>query len=709
MRTILAIFASLSTLLAAAAVSAADPAKSFQGEWRTTIGIVKLEQTGNTVTGTYGLGGRFPLKGTVKDDVLTFEYTEGQAKGDGRFALDESGNSFTGTFQVRNGRAGNWNGWRPDPKAPTGKPASFAGLWLTELGLMDLTQEGPAVKGEYALRGTSKIEGKAAGRRLDFRFTSFRNGQGWFDLSTDGKSFTGASNSEGFPGWFGWKGRPAPSFTRHTPLAAGKIVDGSTANLLTYAIRAPEGYKAGDSRKWPTVLILHGSNMNAQSYVGTIAAAWPEIARDFIILGINGETPSDIGEDPRFNYTYVNYVGKSTFKGFPGTDRESPALVAEAMSDLKEAYPIDHYLVGGHSQGGFLTYSILMNTPEAIAGAFPISAGVIFQCEPDAYADEALRKAQRAVPLAIIHGKNDPIMGFGMGQYAANLYGEAGWPAFRFFTDDAAAHMFARLPVGPAIRWLEAQSSKDPKTLIDFATERVAKDGYRDAVAALNRAATLKLDATQKRRADELSRKVERQGLCRRIEVPALDPQGARRILDRRLPHLSRRLRIRQAGPHRHGRLRRAPQEARCPRQGSLQPGSPALSARQAERRLRQVQRNRPAILRVSAIPDRQAITRREEVSPFRRARRYRFSVAGAPGASDVRYARISRTAASPRIAASPTGMIEVPLGRICSTPARGITVERAFVSVTRIALGPSARTSPTTTCPSFVATVYEV
>ncbi len=509
MRTTLAILASLVFTLTVAAIHAAGPDGSFQGEWRTSISIVKLQQKGNVVTGSYGNAGQFPLKGTVKDNVLTFEYTEGQAKGEGRYVLDDSGNSFTGTFQVKNGRRGEWNGWRPDPKATSGKLAAFGGLWLTDLGLMDLTQEAAAVKGSYALRGTSSIEGKATGRRLEFRFTSFRNGQGWFDLSPDGKSLRGAANTDGFPGWFGWAGRPAPSFVRHAPLVAGKMIDGSTANLLTYAIRAPEGFKAGDSRKWPTILILHGSNMNAQAYVATIASAWPDIAREFIILGINGETPSNTGDDPRFNYTYVNYVGRSTFKGFPGTDRESPALVSQAMTELKEVYPIDHYLVGGHSQGGFLTYSLLMNSPELLAGAFPISAGVIFQCEPDVFTDEALRKAQRSVPLAIIHGKNDPVMGFGMGQYAATLYGEADWPAFRFFTDETAAHMFARLPVGPAIRWLETFSSKDPKVLIDFAAERTGKQGYRDAIAALDRAKALKLSAAQKRRLDELTSSID--------------------------------------------------------------------------------------------------------------------------------------------------------------------------------------------------------
>ena len=246
---------------------------------------------------------------------------------------------------------------------------------------------------------------------------------------------------------------------------AGKIVEGSARNLLTYSIRAPEDYKADSPRKWPTVLILHGSNMNGRAYVATIAAAWPEIARDFILLGINGETASKLGDDPRFNFTYANYMGRSTYQGYPGTDRESPALVFQAMGDLKEVYPIDHFLVGGHSQGGFLTYVLMMNFPESIAGAFPISCGLLIQCDPDVYSDQALRQAQRKVPLAIVHGKNDNVMGFGPGQYSASVFGEAGWPAFRFFTDDTAAHMFGRLPVGPAIRWLEAARIEEPDDL----------------------------------------------------------------------------------------------------------------------------------------------------------------------------------------------------------------------------------------------------
>jgi predicted esterase len=499
-------------LLGAAVPARAAEEAAFGGEWRTSIGIVQVKQTGSAVTGTYGNAGQFTLKGTVEGKKLTFEYQEGPARGDAHWTLDDSGHSFRGEFRVRGGQAGVWQGWRPDPEAPDGKPANLGGLWLTDRGLMALEQAGDTVKGRYALRGASTIEGTVKGRRVEFKYQAFRPGAGWFDLAADGATFAGAANTNGFPGWYGWRGRRAPEFVRHVRLLPGKIVDGSTDGLLTYAVRAPDGYQEGSGKKWPAVVVLHGSNMNGKAYVSTIAVAWPDIARDYLLLGINGETPSAIGDDPQFNYTYINSVGRSTFKGFPGTDRESPALVAEALDELRKAYPVTRYFVGGHSQGGFLTYSLLMNYPERIAGAFPVSAGVILQCEPTAYADDRLRAAQRSVPLAIIHGKSDPVVGFGAGAYAAVVFGEAGWPAFRFFADDSpAGHRFALLPVGEAIRWLEGQTTDDPARLLDFAERRLKAKGYRDVVAALNRARALKLAAAgdAAKRLDRLSREVD--------------------------------------------------------------------------------------------------------------------------------------------------------------------------------------------------------
>jgi hypothetical protein len=309
-----------------AAATAQEPAGAFQGEWRTTIGLVTLEQKGEAVTGTYGAGGQFPLKGTLKGNLLTFAYEEGNIKGDGRFMLDAADNAFTGNFQIPGGQSGNWNGWRPDPKATAGPATDYAGAWLTDLGLMELTQDKVQVAGRYALRGTSKIEGKVTGRRLDLEFEGFLKGRGWFDLAGDSqsKAFTGAGNTNGYAGWFGWTGRPAPEFQRHAALVPGKIIDGSTKNLLTYTVRAPDTYQSSSTYRWPTILILHGSNMNSRSYVGTIATVWPDLARDFILLGLNGETPSNTSAEPRFNFTYANYMGRKYAQRVPGYRPRKP-------------------------------------------------------------------------------------------------------------------------------------------------------------------------------------------------------------------------------------------------------------------------------------------------------------------------------------------------------------------------------------------------
>src|SRR5262245_17397208 len=218
-----------------------DGAAPFDGVWRTSVGTVTLKQMGDTVTGTYGGAGQFTLKGTVKGKKLTFEYEQGKTRGDGHWTLADSGHSFVGEYQVRGGQGDEWNGWRPDPEAPRGKPADLGGLWLTDLGLMELKQTGTAVKGKYALRGTSGIEGTVTGRQFEFKYKAFRDGKGWFDVAADGATLAGAAVTDGFAGWYGWRGRRAPEFARHAKLVPGKVVDGSTTGLLTYSVRAPEG------------------------------------------------------------------------------------------------------------------------------------------------------------------------------------------------------------------------------------------------------------------------------------------------------------------------------------------------------------------------------------------------------------------------------------------------------------------------------------
>ena len=128
------------------------------------------------------------------------------------------------------------------------------------------------------------------------------------------------------------------------------------------------------------------------------------------------------------------------------------------------------------------------------------------------------RSAQRLVPLAIVHGKNDPVQDFGMSRYAAGNFGEHGWPGLRLFSSDTAGHMFMLLPVGEAIRWLEAMASDDPEVLVAFAEKQAGADHDRDAVAALRNLKGLKQTDAQKERADRLRASIDAKARARAEE-----------------------------------------------------------------------------------------------------------------------------------------------------------------------------------------------
>ncbi|MCI0676842.1 MAG: hypothetical protein L0Y42_13840, partial [Phycisphaerales bacterium] len=272
---------------------------------------------------------------------------------------------------------------------------------------------------------------------------------------------------------------------------AGVVTNGTAANKLTYHLRAPAKYDG--IAELPAIVILHGSNMNSKAYMDTIVGQWPAIAERYLLIGINGEyrNADSAADNPAYNYTYVNFVGKSKYKGYPGTDRESPALVAELLQELKARLNLSRVFVGGHSQGGFLTYSVLMNYPELIDGAFPMSSGLIFQCEPRAYEAEEVRAAQRKVPLAIVHGPNDQVVDFGMSRYAYEVFEDDGFAMVKLFADENAGHRFAFLPLEQAISWLEAMSSDDVpgRTMLKYAQQQIEAKDYRSACAVLDRLA----------------------------------------------------------------------------------------------------------------------------------------------------------------------------------------------------------------------------
>lgn len=294
------------------------------------------------------------------------------------------------------------------------------------------------------------------------------------------------------------------------PLKRGKTVDAAIANGMTYHVRVPEKYdpKAGG----PAIVLFHGSNANSEDYIIGIGQRWPKVAADYVLIGLDGEWPvaqKDSDAPAAYNYTYVNFVGKSKYKGFPGTDRESPALVAEAVAEIREQLKLTKVFVTGHSQGGFLTYSCLMNYPELFDGAMPISAGLIVQCEPTAYEDAKVREQQRKRPLVILHGERDPLVDVSMAKAAHESFLGDAFPMLRLMVVKEAGHAFIAMPFEEGIRWMESMTSDDPRALLASAERAFGRKEYRDALSYLQRAQDLAPEGKQAAAAKALRQKIE--------------------------------------------------------------------------------------------------------------------------------------------------------------------------------------------------------
>jgi predicted esterase len=483
-------------------IPAEAAAADWSGRWFTSEGVMTLEQDGAKVTGSYGKDAAFAIEGKASGDTVKFDYTAGNVKGEGEFRMSGDGLAFTGSWKRARG-SGNWYGCRHDKEAEKAKRADVAGHWRTSWGLMELRQKGNRLEGEYGAQGFGSVQGGIKGRRLtlDYRWLQW-TGKIVVDVSPDGDSLYGAGGSD--DGKF--IGRRLSGYEADPTPKAGETVAAIAKNRLTCYLHAPKGWRKG--KEVPAIVFFHGSNMSTKPYVGTLAEAFGD---RYMIVGIDGEGWEDWSkpDDPRHNYRYINWMGKSTYKGYPNTHRESPALVAETIEDLKERLKLTKVFVGGHSQGAFLTYFLVTHFPELIDGAFPVSGGVVIQCEPDVFEDEKLLAAQREVPLAVVHGMKDPSVNYSQGLDSYQRFLDYGFPMVRMFGNDAG-HGFVFLEWQEAIRWMEALSSDDPAVLIRFAGERQKEKGWRDVVAACRRARGLKLDKLEKAAVGKLEEAIRR-------------------------------------------------------------------------------------------------------------------------------------------------------------------------------------------------------
>ncbi len=456
------------------------PAQEIAGTWFTTRGVLELEGKPDSLRGRYG--DNCTLTGTAKGKELRFEAKEGQVTLEAKLTIDKSGHRFTGEWTTANGK-GTWRGWRHDPAAEKGKAPSVAGFWRTGWGVLELEQQGNKLKGGIGSQGWTTVRGDLKGRTIELTYESaLGNGTFQLDVDSDGKQAVGHAT------WAQGKGalqaQRLEGHARKVTPKPGAIVAGLGQNRLVYWLRAPKTWKPGQSL--PLLVFLHGSNYCSKPYVETIGSS--PLGDRYLVVGIDGERwdESSAPGDPRQNYTYANFMGKSTYEGYPNTHRESPALVAELLEELQKQHHCSRTFVGGHSQGGFLSWFFAMHYPDLVQGVFPMSSGMTMQCEPDVFADAALRSKQRNVAIAVVHGRNDDVVGFSQGEGTFRSCQEQAFPILRLFANEAG-HAFIALPWIEAVQWLETMSSSDAAALAKAGRAALDEDHFRDVMAIVLR------------------------------------------------------------------------------------------------------------------------------------------------------------------------------------------------------------------------------
>jgi hypothetical protein len=206
-------FLMFATAFALTSTSTSALAADFSGRWATkTSGEMRLDQSGNHVTGTYALNGG-QIRGEVSGDRLSGIWA--QSNSGRRCASTQQGTNYWGRLSVRlSGDAGRWSGrwsycdeaegsggeWNGDRIGP-----SFSGRWATKTsGEMRLVQSGDHVDGSYALNG-GQIRGALKGDQLSGLWAQSTSGRRcnrqqlgtayWgsfsYKLSGDGKRWSG--------------------------------------------------------------------------------------------------------------------------------------------------------------------------------------------------------------------------------------------------------------------------------------------------------------------------------------------------------------------------------------------------------------------------------------------------------------------------------------------------------------------------------------
>ncbi len=164
------------------------------------------------------------------------------------------------------------------------------------------------------------------------------------------------------------------------------------------------------------VLYLHGGTLSMRSIFSPLAdstATWLRIAEDqgVVLLvpnGVNPKTGETYGDDQTWNDLRPD-------RSQGQTQVDDVGFILRLLDEVNTELPIDQdqVYVTGASNGGMMTYRLLIEAPERFAAGAAYIANLPELKEP-------LPRPSQKVPILIMNGTEDPLMPFDGGPVASD-------------------------------------------------------------------------------------------------------------------------------------------------------------------------------------------------------------------------------------------------------------------------------------------------
>jgi len=178
------------------------------------------------------------------------------------------------------------------------------------------------------------------------------------------------------------------------------VLVSASSHPMQYFISLPSGWSR--DKKWPVVITIEGSNKDFEGMARDFAEA--RRSRPFIIVTplvlTNGG--SDLKSLPNYHYSDTTWdriarEGKCKFD-FDG--------LAAIIADVKNKYGgEDRVFITGHSGGAQLTWAIVFQHPEALAGAAPTCGNYTGRCMTEGNFSNAQGRSE--LPIKGFEGDQD--------------------------------------------------------------------------------------------------------------------------------------------------------------------------------------------------------------------------------------------------------------------------------------------------------------